>query len=69
MTHVPGDTKLEVDDNSKQPIMVAKMRQRNIFKGTKPALEISEAGAHMLDMLVVTWIFVEHRRRERERRS
>jgi len=55
---------LEVDDETKPAKEIAKFRQGNILKGVKPYLEIHEGGLHMVELIVITWVFVETRRRE-----
>lgn len=57
---------LELDEESSEASCVVKMRQRNVIQGTKSALEIDDTVAHMLDLVIVTWVFVERRRRDQE---
>ncbi|GJE88095.1 hypothetical protein PsYK624_041780 [Phanerochaete sordida] len=57
---------LEVDEVTGEHSVVARMRQRNILRGTKPVLEIDELSVDLLDLVVVTWVFVEQKRRDRQ---
>jgi len=59
---------LELDDGSKPPTVVAHFHQKNTFKGTGAALELFPVGEHMLDVIVITWTYVESRRRDQERK-
>lgn len=55
---------LEVDE--KHGATVAKFRHENILTGTKPALEVDASMLHMLDLIVITWIYFEKTRREKQ---
>ncbi|GJE88096.1 hypothetical protein PsYK624_041790 [Phanerochaete sordida] len=46
-----------------EPVIVVKMRQANPFKGRKPSLQVDDSVLQFLDLLVLTWVYVEHRRR------
>jgi len=55
------------DDEQKTPIArTHRYCSGFIGKARKASLEIYPAGQHMVDTIVVTWCFVETRRRERE---
>ena len=60
---------LELDNGTDKSTIVARMRQRNVIHGTKPVLEIDFAAVHLLDLLVITWVFVEQRRRDMDNRD
>ncbi|KAI0081486.1 hypothetical protein K474DRAFT_1350434 [Panus rudis PR-1116 ss-1] len=60
---------LDLDDGSKHPVKVAKFKQRNILKGRRACLEIFPAGEHMVDLIVITWLYYETRRRDKEQQS
>lgn len=59
-------SQLELEEVSGSSTVVAKMRQRNVIHGTKPALEIEPDVMPILDLVVVTWVFAEQRRRDIE---
>ncbi|CAL1703175.1 unnamed protein product [Somion occarium] len=58
--------RLELADGSKPAKTVAKLRQGNFFTGRKAVLEIDPSVDHMRDLVVITFVFIETRRRERE---
>lgn len=58
---------LLLDYESEFPLILAKTRQTHFFRSGHAALELEPAALHMLDFVVVTWVYVEHRRRERDR--
>ncbi|KAI0081487.1 hypothetical protein K474DRAFT_1703916 [Panus rudis PR-1116 ss-1] len=60
---------LDVDDGSKPTVKVAQFHQRNILTGRKANLEIFPEGDHMLDLIVITWHYIETRRRDKEKRN
>ena len=41
---------------------------RNILEKKKPTLEIDESVRDFVELIVITWIFVERRRRDMERK-
>ncbi|KAK7691230.1 hypothetical protein QCA50_006333 [Cerrena zonata] len=59
---------LELDDASEAPKRVAELHQGNFLKGKKSVLEIDESVLFMQDLIIITFIFVETRRRDREKR-
>ncbi|KAK7677062.1 hypothetical protein QCA50_019960 [Cerrena zonata] len=44
--------------------VVVKMNQGNIFKRRHPALEVDDSVTFMLDLIVITWVYVETKRRD-----
>ena len=44
-------------------------RAHHIMRKEKARLEVQPAGMGMLDYIVLTWIFAENKRRDRERRA
>lgn len=54
---------LERIEDAGDHIVVAKMRQANPFKKRKASLHIDSSASHFLDLLVITWVYIEHRRR------
>jgi len=58
-------SQLFLNDGSNPRKMVAKMYPRNIFTGKKARLEIDAAGLHILETIVITWVYVETLRRKK----
>ena len=57
--------KLELaDTDPSTTIMTMRDPNPTLRKGAEPALEIDASVLHLLDLLIVTWVFVERRRRE-----
>lgn len=52
------------DDGSGNFRTTATTQLRNYLTGKKPVLHIDESILHILDLVVVTWSYVEQRRRE-----
>jgi hypothetical protein len=62
--------KLVTDDEARTPIARTHRRCYGILgKRRKATLEVYPAGLHMLDLIIVTFVYVEHVRRDRERAS
>ena len=59
---------MELDDGLGQPKKVAELHQGNFLRGRKSVLEIDDSVVFMQDLIVITFIFVETRRRDREKR-
>ncbi len=57
---------LELNDGFKPAKLIARFKEANLLKGSKSILEIDEAGSHILDLIVITWVFVEKYRRDGE---
>ncbi|KAI0081489.1 hypothetical protein K474DRAFT_1350066 [Panus rudis PR-1116 ss-1] len=60
---------LDLEDRSQPAVTIAEFKQRSILKGRKAYLEIHPQGEHMADLIVITWLYYETRRRENERGS
>jgi hypothetical protein len=59
---------LNADDATKTPIARTHRSSCGIFnKRRRPSLEIYPAGQDILDAIVVTWVYVETRRRTHEK--
>ena len=60
--------KLVTTDGKKT--VIAKFHRAHYFtKKQKARLEVQPAGVDMLDYIVLTWVFAEDKRKERERRA
>ena len=62
------DLKL-VTTNEKKKVIAEFHRAHYIMKRQKARLEVQPAGMDMLDYIVLTFVFTEDKRRERERRT
>lgn len=63
-------TKLELNDGSKTPVARSHRSDVGIFKKPRQArLEILPDFEHLADIILVTYIYVEKMRKDRERRS
>jgi len=62
------NSRLELNDGSNPPKIIAQQHQRNVLGETKAFLEIDPAGMNILELIVITWVFVEGRRRDMERK-
>jgi len=61
---------LFVNNSSNTPVAVFHPKRCGIFQEGRPAsLEIFPAGEHMVDLIVVTFVYVETLRRDRKNRS
>jgi len=58
-------TKLVTTDE-KKTVIAEFHRAHHIFKKRKARLEVQPAGMHMLDYIILTFVIVERKRRERE---
>ncbi|GJE88101.1 hypothetical protein PsYK624_041840 [Phanerochaete sordida] len=59
-----------LDVESDKPATVATCRHEvNVITGKKPSLQVDDSVLNLLDLIVVTWIFVEKDRREEEAKS
>ena len=56
-----------VTTDEKKAVIAEFHRAHNILKKRKARLEVQPAGMHMLDYIVLTFVYVENKRRERER--
>ncbi|KAJ3478684.1 hypothetical protein NLI96_g9588 [Meripilus lineatus] len=56
---------LHVQDENGVKRRVVRMQQRNIFTGKKPHLDIDPSVLHILDLIIITWVYMETKRRER----
>lgn len=57
---------LKLDDGSRDPPVVAKLRQGNVLKRRKPILEVDDSVVPILDLIVLTLVYMETRRRDTE---
>ncbi|KAI0081488.1 hypothetical protein K474DRAFT_1578782, partial [Panus rudis PR-1116 ss-1] len=64
-----GACHVNLEDGNNPTVKVAEYKQRNIFKGEKPYLEIYPEGEHMADLIVITWLYYETRRRRRKQNA
>ena len=55
-----------VTTDEKKTVIAEFHRAHHIIKKRKARLEVQPAGMHTLDYIVLTFVFVEHKRRERE---
>ena len=55
-----------VTTDEKKTVIAEFHRAHHIIKKRRARLEIQPAGMHMLDYIVLTFVSVEHKRRERE---
>lgn len=60
------DFKLVTTDE-KKTVIAEFHRAHHIIKKRKARLEVQPAGMHMLDYIVLTFVIVENKRREREK--
>ena len=60
------DFKLVTTDE-KKTVIAEFHRAHHIIKKRKARLEVQPAGMHMLDYIVLTFLIVENKRREREK--
>ena len=60
------DFKLVTTDE-KKTVIAEFHRAHHIIKKRKARLEVQPAGVHMLDYIVLTFMIVENKRREREK--
>lgn len=60
------DFKLVTTDE-KKTVIAEFHRAHHIIKKRKARLEVQPAGVHMLDYIVLTFVIVENKRREREK--
>jgi len=58
-----------VTADEKQEVIAEFHRAHHITKKQKARLEVQPAGMDMLDYIVLTFVFAENKRRERERSS
>jgi len=58
-----------VTTDEKKTIIAEFHRAHYFTKRQKARLEIQPAGMRMLDYIVLTWVFAEYKREERERRA
>ena len=58
-----------VTTDEKKTVIAEFHRARYIVKKRKARLEIQPAGMDMLDYIILTFVFAEHKRREREARA
>lgn len=56
-----------VTADEKKTVIAEFHRAHHITKKRKARLEIQPAGMHMLDYIVLTFVFVENKRRDREK--
>ncbi|KAK7677080.1 hypothetical protein QCA50_019978 [Cerrena zonata] len=61
-----GTAKVKIDDGSKPAPVVVNTYQGNIFKRKQPALEVDDSVTFMLDLIVITWVYMETKRRDAE---
>lgn len=59
------DIKLVTADE-KKTVIAEFHRAHHIIRKRKARIEVQPAGMHMLDYIVLTFVFVERKRRERE---
>ena len=60
------DFKLVTTDE-KKTVIAEFHRAHHIIKKRKARIEVQPAGMHMLDYIVLTFVIVENKRREREK--
>ena len=58
-----------VTTDEKKTVVAEFHRAHHITKRQKARLEVQPAGMGMLDYIVLTFVFAENKRRERERRA
>ena len=58
-----------VTTDGKKTVIARFHRAHYFIKKQKARLEIHPAGVDMLDYIVLTWVFAEYKRKERERRA
>ena len=51
----------------KPRVIVATMKQKSIFSSRQASLQIDATGMLMLNLIVITWVYVEHKRREQKK--
>jgi len=62
--------RLEFNDSSKKPEVVAQFhRYKYIFNKKQAELEVEDSVKNILDWVVITWIFIERRRRDMEHKT
>lgn len=59
------DGQLVTNDGSQTPVACYKANEK-LFSKTAPTLEIFPAGEHMVDLIVVTLLYIEKNRKDRE---
>lgn len=57
---------LQLEVNGRRSVTVATFHRRSILTGRRAALEVDSSVLHILDLIVITWIFVEKTRRDQE---
>ena len=57
---------LTYEDGSDNPPVVAKMHQWTLVRRKKPVLELDDSLEPMLDLIIITLIYMETRRRDAE---
>ena len=58
-----------VTADEKKTVIAEFHRECNILKKQKARIEVQPAGMEMLDYIVLTFVFAENKRRERETRA
>ncbi|OBZ79598.1 hypothetical protein A0H81_00637 [Grifola frondosa] len=64
--HMKSACYLDFTDGSGSTIPVARFHLDNIWKSKKPMLEISPAGMDMVDLIVITFVYVQNKEEESE---
>ena len=57
---------LTLEDGSGKPPVVAKMRQWSLIRRKKPFIEVDESLESFLDLVIITLVYMETRRRDTE---
>jgi len=58
-----------VTTDEKKTVVAEFHRSHHFTRKEKAKLEVQPAGMDMLDHIVLTWVFAENKRKERERRA
>ncbi|KAL4254892.1 protein of unknown function DUF6593 [Abortiporus biennis] len=59
--------KLQRIDGNGPPELIASFHQQKVLEHAKAHLEIRPAGMDIFELIVITWVFIETRRRDKER--
>ena len=60
------DFQLRPDDGSEYPPTLAKLHAAGSFGGRKAMLEVDDSLAFMLDLIIITFVYMEKKKRDSE---